>query len=77
MQVCELDKPLLSVSRLVSMVNKVVFGAAGSYVESHKTKETVWTRESNGMFARKLWVRGNEQRPFPRQGCKRSVALSP
>ena len=62
-QVCEVNKALLSVSKMVSHGNKVVFGELDnnggriSYVEDNTTKERLWIEEENGMFALKVWVR--------------------
>ena len=40
-QVCEVNKALLSVHRVVQAGNRVVFAASGSYVEGEQTGETV------------------------------------
>ena len=64
-QVCEVNKALLSVSKVVSHGNKVVFGeldAYGnkiSYIEDNETKERLWIQEENGMYALKMWVRSD------------------
>ena len=55
-QVCEVNKPLLSVARLVKAGNTVVFSPEGSYVEDNGTQERLWLQESGGMFMLKLWV---------------------
>ena len=55
-QVCDVNKPLLSVSRLVKAGNTVVFGADGAYVEDNATQERMWLHESGGMYMLKLWV---------------------
>ena len=55
-QVCDVNKPLLSVNRLVQAGNTVVFSPSGSYVEDGHTHERMWLRESGGMFMLKLWV---------------------
>ena len=62
-QVCDVNKALLSVSKVVGHGNKVVFGeldAHGntiSYIEDNITKERLWITEENGMYALKMWVR--------------------
>lgn len=56
-QVCEVNKPLLSVSKLVAQGNRVVFEAQGSYVQDTSTGERLWLAESGGMYSLKLWVR--------------------
>jgi len=61
--VCEVNKALLSVSKVVSRGNKVVFGELDdhgnklSYIEDNVTKERLWIEEENGMYALKMWVR--------------------
>ena len=44
-QVCEVNKPLLSVSRMVHAGNTVVFSRSGSYVEDENTGERISLRE--------------------------------
>ena len=61
-QVCDVNKPLLSVARLVKSGNTVVFSSDGSYVEDNNTKERMWLQESGGMFMLKLWVPAEAQK---------------
>ena len=61
-QVCDVNKPLLSVARLVKSGNTVVFSGDGSYVEDDSTKERMWLQESGGMFMLKLWVPAEAQK---------------
>jgi hypothetical protein len=62
-QDCEVNKALLSVSKVVGQGNKVVFGEFDeydntmSYIEDNITKERLWMVEGNGMYALKMWVR--------------------
>ena len=57
-QVCEVNKALLSVSKIVKAGNRVVFGdGEGSYIEDKTTKERIWIEEEGGMYALKMWVR--------------------
>ena len=56
-QVCEVNKPLLSVSKIVSTGNKVVFDPNGSYIEDINTNERVWMKHQGGMWMVKLWVK--------------------
>ena len=63
-QVCEVNKALLSVSRMVQAWNTVVFSRSGSYVEDEQTNERIPLREQGGMCTLKLWVK-NES--FTRQ----------
>ena len=63
-QVCEVNKALLSVSRMVQAGNTVVFSRSGSYVEDEQTNERIPLREQGGMYMLKLWVKNQS---FPRQ----------
>ena len=68
-QVCEVNKALLSVKRLVAAGNTVVFGSRnGSFIEDNDTGERIWLEEeSNGMYALTVWVpiNGNDgSEPF-------------
>ena len=56
-QVCEVNKPLLSVSKIVSTGNKVVFDPNGSYIEDINTNERVWMKHQVGMWMVKLWAK--------------------
>ena len=57
-QVCEVNKPLLSVSKIVKAGNRVVFDSEGSYIEDRRSREKMWLREQGGMYMLKLWVKG-------------------
>ena len=61
-QVCEVNKALLSVSRMVQAGNKVVFAGSGSYVEDENTGERISLREQGGMYMLKLWVKNQSFR---------------
>ena len=56
-QVCEVNKALLSVHRVVQAGNRVVFAASGSYVQDEHTGETMDLEEKGGMYMLKLWVK--------------------
>ena len=56
-QVCEVNKALLSVSRMVHAGNAVVFSSFGSYVEDESTGERIPLKEQGGMYMLKLWVK--------------------
>ena len=64
-QVCEVNKALLSVSKVVGHGNKVVFGELDEYgqqmhyIEDNATKERLWIVEENGMYALKMWVKSD------------------
>ena len=56
-QVCEVNKALLSVSKMVRAGNRVVFEEEGSYAEDRKTNERMYFKESAEMYMLKLWVK--------------------
>ena len=62
-QVCEVSKPLMSVSRLVHAGNTVVFGPDDSYIHDNTTGERLQLHEHNGMFTLRVWVRNNNNTP--------------
>ena len=64
-QVCDVNKALLSVKKVVAAGNRVVFDDGGSYIEDKSTGERMWMIENNGMYMLKLWI---PKQPFPRQG---------
>ena len=55
-QVCEVNRPLLSVKKAVAAGNTVVFDEGGSYIMNKKSQQKMWLKEENGMFMLKLWV---------------------
>ena len=55
-QVADVNKDLLSVSRMVRNGCQVVFHPDGSYAEDLETHERFWFKESGGMYMLKLWV---------------------
>ena len=59
-QVCDVNKALLSVRRVVAAGHTVVFDKEGSYILDKHTGERMWMREEGGMYMLKMWV----QAPF-------------
>ena len=57
-QVCEVNKALLSVKKVVQAGNKVVFDSDGSFIEDKITGQKLWLKEENGMYKLQMWVRG-------------------
>lgn len=55
-QVCDVNKPLLSVHKLVQSGNTVVFSRDGAYVEDDTTKDRMYLREKGGMYMLRLWI---------------------
>jgi len=60
-QVCDVNKPLLSVKKVIAGKNRVVFDEDGSYIESKVTGERTRLHEQGGMFMLKMWV---QRTPF-------------
>ena len=56
-QVCDVNKALLSVSRVTNSGSKVVFDSSGSYIEDKNTGEKIHLEERNGMFMIRLWTK--------------------
>ena len=63
-QVCEVNKGLLSVRRMVQSGNTVVFNERGSYIEDNKTKERMYMQERNGMYMLQLWTKAERSSGF-------------
>ena len=56
-QVCDVNKALPSVHRVVQAGNRVVFSASGSFVHDEQTGERIPLEEKGGMYMLKLWVK--------------------
>ncbi len=65
-QVCDVHKPLLSVSRLCEAGNAVVFHPVWSYIENLKTGERTTIEKKDGLYELKAWIRA--AKGFGRQG---------
>ena len=59
-QVCEVNKALLSVKKVIAAGNRVVFDEEGSFIEDKVTGERMWLKESGGMFFLKMWVKNSD-----------------
>ena len=55
-QICDVNKALLSVRRMVAAGNRVVFGDE-NYIESMTTGERVNLVEKDGMYVMRMWVK--------------------
>ena len=55
-QVCEVNKSLMSVSKIAGKGNRVVFDDEGSFIENKADGEKTWFRQSGGMCYLKMWV---------------------
>ena len=62
-QVCDVNKALLSVKKIANAGNRIVFDNDASYVEDKTTGEKIWLREEGGMYMLRMWVRNPFQRP--------------
>ena len=56
-QVCDVNKGLLSVSKVTNGGSEVVFDSDGSYIEDKNTGERMYLTERNGMYMLKMWTR--------------------
>ena len=63
-QVCDVNKALLSVKKMVAAGNRVVFDQAGSYIEDTQSGERMWLAEEDGMYVLTMWVNKEKQAPF-------------
>ena len=55
-QVCDVDKALLSVRRVAQAGSRVVFSAQGGFVQDEGTGEKMPLEEKGGMYMMKLWA---------------------
>ena len=63
-QVCDVNKGLLSVRRIVKLGHKVIFDANGSYIQHVKSGERMRLVERKGMYMLKLWTRAQPRTGF-------------
>ena len=63
-QICDVNRPLLSVSKIVGAGHKVVFSRAGSWIEEEHTGKIMALREDSGMYTLQMWVHTGAQAPF-------------
>ena len=56
-QVCDVNKALLSVSKMTKNGNRVIFDSDGSYIEDKQTGERMNLTEKNGMYMLNLWTK--------------------
>ena len=63
-QVADVNKALLSVSRIVKAGNRVVFDSEGSYIEHKTTGEWEPLEEKGGIYTLKVWVPRDQSTPF-------------
>ena len=63
-QVMEVNKALLSVSRMVKAGNRVVFDEEGSYIEHKTSGEWIPLEERGGVYVLKMWIPKGQTSPF-------------
>jgi hypothetical protein len=63
LQVCDVNKSLLSVRRVTQAGNRVVLEADGGYIEDLVTGEVLELKMKEGMYMLKMWVRRGGQAP--------------
>ena len=56
-QVCDVNKALLSVSKVTRSGSRVIFDADGSYIEDKNSGERMHLVEKNGMYMLNLWTK--------------------
>ena len=65
-QVADVSKPLVSVSAICEMGNRVIFGKSGGVVKNLKSgAETPFYRR-NGIYILSLWLQDDKEQPFHR-----------
>ena len=58
-QVCNVNKGLLSVMKVVRAGNTVVFDSDGSYIQDKKTGEYMNLVERIGLYMLRMWTKGS------------------
>ena len=66
LQVANIGKSLLSVSRMVDKGNVVVFAPNGSYIYNQTTRESTWLRRKGNLYVMDAWVRSANNQPTGR-----------
>ena len=56
-QVCDVNKALLSVSKVTKSGSRVVFDTDGPYIEDKNSGERMNLTEKNGMYMLNLWTK--------------------
>ena len=66
-QVCDVNKALMSVRKMVNAGNRVVFEPDGGYIENVANGSRIAMTDKGGMYTIKMWV----QKPFHGQAAPR------
>ena len=60
-QVCDVNKALLSVKRILQAGNRVVFDDEGSFIEDKSSGERMYLEDRGGVFMLKVWVKSGRK----------------
>ena len=63
-QVTDVNKALLSVSKIVGKGCRVVFDADNSYIENESSGQWVPLEQRHGMYVLRMWVPKTQSHPF-------------
>ena len=70
-QLCDVDKSLMSVSKIAKPGHRVIVDSDGSYIEDKSNGERIWMEEKQGMYTLRMWVSNKDPTGSPvftRQG---------
>ena len=56
-QVCDVNKDLLSVSKVVKSGITVVFHPLEAFIQDLESQERVWLKEEGGTYTLSLWIK--------------------
>ena len=56
-QICDVNKGLLSVVKMVNAGNTVVFSKSGNFIEDDHSGERISINEENGMYVLPMWMK--------------------
>ena len=59
-QVCDVNKSLMSMNKVLASGNRVIFEEEGSYIEIKRTGENMWLRDEGGMIMLKMYVKKSQ-----------------
>ena len=68
-QVADVSRPLMSVSKVCEMGNRVVFGFGGGYILNLETGATTRFETKNGIYVFKFWIPPLSESPFGGSQC--------
>ena len=65
-QVADVSRPLMSVSKVCEMGNRVIFGMSGGYILNIATGSTTEFEMKDGIYVFKMWIPPLSESPFGR-----------